>query len=94
MQTELYSSVIWILVLLFAAFLVVGLFGDKLKAKASGAISTLAILFGAVISYSTAWSYFFSNGLIDGKYQMLIPFQTEWLRFTETMAINLGIMID
>ena len=94
MQTELYTSVIWILVLLFGAFLVVGLFGNKLKATVSGAISTLAILFGAVISYATAWSYFFSNGMIEGKYQMLIPFQTEWLRFTDTLAINLGIMID
>jgi NADH-quinone oxidoreductase subunit L len=94
MQTDLYSSVIWILVLLFGAFLIVGLFGNRLKATVSGAISTLAILFGAVISYSTAWSYFFSNGLIDGKYQMLIPFQMEWLRFTDTLAINLGIMID
>ena len=94
MQTELYTSVIWIPVLLFGAFLVVGLFGNKLKATLSGAISTLAILLGAVISYFTAWSYFFSNGLIDGKYQMLIPFQTEWLRFSDTLAINLGIMID
>lgn len=94
MQTELYSSVVWILVLLFGAFLVVGMFGDRLKARASGAISTLAILAGAVISYATAWSYFFNDGMIDGKYQMFIPFQMEWLRFADTMAINLGIMID
>ena len=94
MQTELFSSVIWILIVLFFAFVVVGLFGDKLKPMASGAISTLAILFGAVISYATAFSYFFQEGLIDGKYQMLIPFQHEWLKFSDTLAINMGIMID
>jgi NADH-quinone oxidoreductase subunit L len=94
MQTELFSSVIWILIVLFSAFVVVGLFGNKLKPMASGAISTLAILFAAVISYTTAFSYFFQEGLIDGKYQMLIPFQYEWLKFSDTLAINMGIMID
>ena len=94
MQTELFSSVVWILILLFMAFIVVGLFGNKLKARASGVISTLAILFGAVISYTTAFTYFFSEGMIDGKYQMLIPFQYEWLKFSDTLAIKMGILID
>ena len=94
MQTELYSSVIWILVVLFGAFLVVGLFGNKLKSTAAGTIATLAILFSAVISYVTAYSYFFSSALGTSKYEMLIPFQMEWLKFSDTLVINLGIMID
>lgn len=94
MQTELFTSVVWVPLVLFLAFLVVGLFGKNLKPLVAGSISTLAILFSAVIAYSTAYTYFFHEGMIDGTYSMLIPFQYEWLKFTDTLAINMGIMID
>lgn len=94
MNTALYSNVIYIPITLFIAFLVVGLFGKQLKPIVAGTISTLAILFVTVISYSTAYIYFFQQGLVEGKYPMLIPFQHQWLKFSETMAINMGILID
>ena len=77
MQTALFSSTIWILALLFGSFLVVGLFGNKMKPTVAGAISTLAILIAAIISYSTAYLYFFKEGLVDGVYQIFIPYQQE-----------------
>lgn len=94
MRTELFSNTVWILVVLFFAFLIVSLLSNRLKPVVAGAISTVAILFAAVIAYSTAYLYFFQEGFIDGKYAMLIPFQHEWLRFTDTLVINMGIMID
>lgn len=94
MTTELFSNTVWILVVPFFAFLIVGLFGNRLKPMVAGSISTFAILFAAVISYTTAYLYFFQQGMIDGKYAMLIPFQHEWLRFSDTLIINMGIMID
>ena len=94
MQTDLFFNVVWIPLILFLAFVVVGLFGNKLKPMLSGAISTIAILFSAVIAYITAYLYFFQNGLIEGKYEMLIPFQYEWLKLGDSLAITMGIMID
>jgi NADH-quinone oxidoreductase subunit L len=94
MQTELFSNTVWVLVVLFFSFLVVGLFGNRLKPMLAGAISTVAILFTAVISYSTAYLYFFQQGMVDGKFAMFIPYQHEWLRFADTLVINMGIMID
>ena len=94
MHTELFSNTIWILVVTFFAFVIVGLFGDRLKPMLAGTISTVAILFAAVISYTTAYLYFFQQGMVDGKYVMLIPFEHEWLRFADTLIINMGIMID
>jgi len=94
MHTELYSNTVWILIVLFFAFIIVGLFGNRLKPTLAGAISTIAILFTTVISYTTAYLYFFQQGMIDGKFAMLIPFEHEWLRFSDTLAIHMGIMID
>ena len=94
MQTELFSSTVWILAALFGSFLIVGLFGNKMKPSLAGAISTLAILLSAIISYITAYLYFFKDGLVDGVYQILIPYQHEWLRFSETLVINMGIFLD
>jgi len=93
MQTD-FSYIIWIPGVLLASFLVVGLFGNKLKPMLSGAIATLAILLGMVLSYSAAFQYFLGKGLVDGTYQTFIPQNWEWLRFYDTLVIKLGVMID
>ena len=94
MPTELFSNTVWIPVVLFMAFAIVGLLGHKMKPVVAGAISTAAILLVLVISYATAYAYFFSDGLVEGKYVMLVPFLHEWLRFTETLSIDMGILLD
>lgn len=94
MPTELFSTTVWIPIALLLAFAVVGLFGHKMKPVVAGGISTAAILLAMVISYSTAYFYFFSDGLVEGKYVMLVPFLHEWLRFTDTLSIDMGILLD
>ena len=94
MQTELFSNTLLIPIALFFAFAIVGLFGHKMKPNVAGLISTFAILLAMVISYSTAYLYFFQDGFIDGKFTALIPFVHEWLRFTDTLVINMGILLD
>lgn len=89
-----FSYTIWIPLVLFISFLVVGLFGKKLKPMLSGAIATLAILVGAVLSYIAAFQYFFGNGLVDGSYQTYIPYNIEWLQFYDTLVIKMGVMLD
>ncbi len=93
MQVD-FSYIIWVPTALFASFLVVGLWGNKLKAGLSAGIATAAILLGAVLSYTAAFQYFFGNGLQQGVYQTFIPFTVEWLRFYDTLVIKMGILLD
>jgi NADH-quinone oxidoreductase subunit L len=72
---------------------VLGLMDTKWKPKVAGTIGTTVLGIVTLLSYYTAWMYF-SSADISGTYQKLIPFQMEWLRFTEHLHINLGILLD
>lgn len=82
-----------ILVLPLLSFVVLGLMDTKWKPKVAGTIGTTVLGIVTLLSYYTAWMYF-SSADISGTYQKLIPFQMEWLRFTEHLYINLGILLD
>lgn len=82
-----------ILVLPLLSFVVLGLMDTKWKPKVAGTIGTTVLGIVTLLSYYTAWMYFRSAD-ISGTYQKLIPFQMEWLRFTEHLHINLGILLD
>ena len=82
-----------ILVLPLLSFVVLGLMDTKWKPKVAGTIGTTVLGIVTLLSYYTAWMYF-SSADISGTYQKLIPFQMEWLRFTEHLHINLGILLD
>ena len=94
MQTELFSYTLLIPAVMLASFLLLGLAGYKLKPTVAGIIGVIAISTAAFFSYLTAYTYFFKEGLVDGVYQVLVPFQQEWLRFTDTLIIKMGIYLD
>ena len=82
-----------ILVLPLLSFVVLGLMDTKWKPKVAGTIGTTVLGIVTLLSYYTAWMYF-SSADISGTYQEIIPFQAEWLRFTDSLHINLGILLD
>lgn len=84
---------ILIVLLPMLTFIVLGLLGMKLKACTSGLIGTLSMAVTTVISYATAWIYF-TGARVDGVYQKWVPFNIEWLRFTDTLHIDLGVLLD
>jgi len=86
-----YTSLILILPLL--SFIILGLVDSKWKPKVAGTIGTAVLGIVTLLSYYTAWMYF-SSADISGVYQRIIPFQLEWLRFTEHLHIELGILLD
>jgi NADH-quinone oxidoreductase subunit L len=94
METEFFQYTVWVPVLVFLSFLVVGLFGNKMSNSLAGMLSTATISIGMVLSYFTAFEYFFVLGNVDGVYQTLIPFSVDWLRFSETLNIHMGIYLD
>lgn len=84
-----YSYTIWILLLSFLAFVINGLGSAKLG-KASAWISILGIGTGAVLSIVAAYQYFSTSSGIE----KVFPYNITWLRFTDSLSIEMGILID
>ena len=82
-----------ILVLPLLSFIVLGLVDSKWKPKVAGTIGTVVLGIITALSYFTAWEYF-SMHKIAGVYEKVIPFDMEWLRFSDLLHINLGILLD
>ena len=82
-----------ILILPLLTFLALGLLGTKLKPTTAGSIGTLSLAICALLAYMTAWQYF-SMPRVEGVRLPVIPFNFEWLRFTQFLHIDLGILLD
>ena len=90
------SYTLLIIVLPAIMFLILGLGGNKMKPVVAGVLGSLSLAVITALSYVTGYEYFF-NGLGSpdgGAFQSIIPFHFEWLKFTETLHIDLGIMLD
>jgi NADH-quinone oxidoreductase subunit L len=89
-----FSYTIWILVLPFIMFLFLGLAGHKYFPKLSGIIGTCGLGIITVLSYITAYRYFFTTEKIDDAYQKITAFNTTWLQLTDKLHIDMGILLD
>jgi NADH-quinone oxidoreductase subunit L len=74
-------------------FLVTGLMGMKWKPVVSGLLGTIGMGVSFTLSLITAGKYFFGGHHAEG-FQTIIPLETTWLKFTETLHINMGILLD
>jgi NADH-quinone oxidoreductase subunit L len=89
-----FSYTIWILVLPFLMFLFLGLAGHKYFPKLSGIIGSCGLGIITVLSYITAYKYFFTTEKIDDAYQKITAFNTTWLQLTDKLHIDIGILLD
>lgn len=78
----------------FILFLLLGLLGGKMKPSLAGIIGTLGMGICATLAYTVAYQYFFQIGKINGSWAEIIPLNFEWLRFTDELHIDLGILLD
>lgn len=85
---------ILILLLPLLSFLLLGIGGKWIKPTIAGQIGTLSLSMVALLSYFTAWQYFTAPRLSDGTFATLIPYNATWLPFTDTLHIDLGILLD
>ena len=76
-----------------AVFLVLGIFSHKIKPAVSGMTGVAGLAISTLLSYYTAWQYFFVAGKINGVYQTFVE-KTVWIRFTETLHIDMGVLVD
>lgn len=91
---ENWTYIQWILLAPFFSFLLAALPGTRLKPAVSGLIGIASLLFVTILSYITAYAYFFVSGKSDGVYQKIIAFSFEWLRFSDTLHIDMGALLD
>ena len=89
-----FSYTIWIPLLPFFMFLLLGLAGHKLKPKLSGLLGTCGLGIITVLSYITAYKYFFTSEKIDGAFQKITAANVTWLQFTDKLHIDMGVLLD
>lgn len=84
---------ILILVLPLLTFLGLGLFGMKLRPTVAGYIGSLSLAAITLLSYLTAGIYF-TSPRVNGVFEKWLPYNFEWLHFTDKLQIDLGILLD
>lgn len=86
---------IYVLLIPMVMFLFLGLFQGQLKGRSAGLIGTAGLAVTAVLAYWAAFDYFFIDGKgADGVYQKITEYNWVWLRFTENLHIDLGVLLD
>ncbi|MDE7026472.1 NADH-quinone oxidoreductase subunit L [Duncaniella freteri] len=86
-----------ILAIPFFMFLLLGLAGVKMSHKMAGALGTIGMGTVLVLSYYTAFTYWFSGApeFIDGTTRLQYTvFNQTWLQFTPALAIKIGFLLD
>ena len=89
-----FSFTILIPLIPFILFLLLGLTSGKMKPVLSGYIGTLGLSVVTVLSYFTAYQYFFNREAGAGVFEKIIPFHTVWIHLTEKLHVDLGILLD
>jgi len=89
-----FNYTIWILLIPFLMFIFLGLAGHKYFPKLSGILGTSGLAIITILSYVTAYKYFFVSEKIEGAYQKIIAFNFTWLQFTDKLHIDIGALLD
>jgi NADH-quinone oxidoreductase subunit L len=75
-------------------FILLGLFGKKVFKQYSGIVATLLLFISTLLSFYIAYGYFFSYGKLNGTFQKLMPVHFAWLSFSQSLSIDMGILLD
>ncbi|MFV0379168.1 MAG: NADH-quinone oxidoreductase subunit L [Mangrovibacterium sp.] len=89
-----YEYTVLIPLIPLVLFLVIGLATDKCKPMVAGLTGTLAMGVSWVLSMWTAIRYFFIEGSGDYGFEQIIATKLSWLRLTEFLQIDLGVLLD
>jgi len=89
-----YTYTLLIPLIPFLFFILIGITGHKMKPIVSGLIGTAGLGIVAFLSYLTAIRYFFTDHLAETGFKSLKAFEISWLHLTDSLSINLGILLD
>lgn len=88
-----FSYTILIPLIPLAVFLLLGINYNRIKPSISGWVGSIGLLTTLVLSYYTAYQYFFVVGKLGDVYQSFTT-QWRWMNFTDTLYIDMGVLID
>jgi NADH-quinone oxidoreductase subunit L len=89
-----YAYIVLIPLLPLASFLLLGLFGRKYFRDYSGIIGTGSLLISAILSFITAYNYFFGYGKTNGVYHQIVVMKYTWLPFAPGVSIDMSLLLD
>ncbi|MDR1454484.1 MAG: NADH-quinone oxidoreductase subunit L [Tannerella sp.] len=78
----------------FFSFLWLGLGGQRMKPRTAGAVGTASLALVTALAWMTAACYFGGGRTADGIFPTLLPFNIEWLPFSGSLHIDVGILLD
>ncbi len=87
-------SSILIVLLPLASFIFLSLASKRIKPGLAGFIGTGALTLTALLALYVAHGYFFEFGKQAGAYIPVNTIKFEWLKFTDNLSIDLGIVLD
>jgi proton-translocating NADH-quinone oxidoreductase, chain L len=89
-----FTYTVWILVIPFLMFIFLGLAGHKIGPKLSGLLGTGALAVITVLSYITAYKYFFATPKVAGTFKAILAANSTWLQLTDKLHIDMGVLLD
>jgi len=89
-----FTYTVWILLIPLILFVLIGLVGHKFKPIVSGIVGTSGLGISFLLSWYTAWKYFFVVGRSGDAFQQIIGYNSVWLRFSEKLHIDMGVLLD
>ncbi len=78
-------------------FFFLGLAGVKMDKKLTGVLGVIGMLITTILAYGVALTYFFGSDqgqMADGVRQAVVVCNPDWLSFTQTLVVRMGIMLD
>ncbi|MBB1284038.1 NADH-quinone oxidoreductase subunit L [Flavisolibacter sp. BT320] len=90
-----YQQYVFLIPLIpLVTFLVLGLAGKNRFSTSAGLIETASLLASTLLSFYTAYHYFFVDGKVAGVYQKIEAMKFTWLQFSPSLSIDMGILLD
>ena len=87
-------SALLIILLPLACFIVLSLFGKRIRPAISGLIGCFSLVVSALLALYVAYGYFFEFGKHDTIFLRQIVMQFQWLRLNDSLSIDFGIVLD
>jgi NADH-quinone oxidoreductase subunit L len=89
-----FGYTIWIVLIPLFLFVLIGFFGNRFKPVVSGIIGTSGLFISMVLSFYTAYQYFFIAHKAGEVFGKIIAYNTVWLNLTEKLHVDLGVLLD